>query len=115
MILNLLRHRFVFSVADDDARQLADMLQTVYADVIRDDQAARQRTRITPDALMHLPNYHAACSWIADGARVRSFVAQTLPMAHDDERIERHLDAQRERGAHYPGPIPPPEPARRRT
>ena len=77
VILNLLRHRFVFSVADDDARQLADMLQTVYADVIRDDQAARQRTRISPDALMHLPNYHAACSWIAAGARVGSFVAQT--------------------------------------
>ena len=108
VILNLLRHRFVFSVADDDARQLADMLQTVYADVIRDDQAARQRTRISPDALMHMPNYHAACSWIAAGARVGSFVAQTLPMTQDDERIERHLVAQRERGAHYPGPIPPP-------
>lgn len=108
VILNLLRHRFVFSVADDDARQLVDMLQTVYADVIRDDQPARQRTRISPDALMHLPNYHAVCSWIAAGARVGSFVAQALPMTHDDGRIERHLVAQRERGAHYPGPIPPP-------
>ena len=29
-------------------------------------------------------------------------------MTQDDERIERHLVAQRERGAHYPGPIPPP-------
>jgi hypothetical protein len=108
VILNLLRHRFVFSVADDDARQLADMLQTVYADVIRDDQPARRRTRISPDALMHLPNYHAACSWIAGGARVGSFIAQTLQMEQDDERIEAHLQAQRERGAHYPGPIPPP-------
>jgi hypothetical protein len=108
VVLNLLRHRFVFSVADDDARELADMFQTVYADVIRDDQAARQRTRISPDALMHLPNYHAACSWIAGGARVASFIAQTLPMQQDDQRIEHHLTAQRERGAHYPGPIPPP-------
>jgi Replication-relaxation len=108
VILNLLRHRFVFSVADDDARQLADMLQTVYADVMRDDQPARQRTRISPDALMHLPNYHAACSWIAGGARVPSFIAETLPMEENAERIEAHLRAQRERGAHYPGPIPPP-------
>ena len=108
VILNLLRHRFVFSVADDDARQMADMLQTVYADVIRDDQQARARMRITPDALMHMPNYHAACSWIVNGARVGSFIAQTLPMQEDQERIERHLQAQRDRGAHYPGPIPPP-------
>jgi Replication-relaxation len=108
VILNLLRHRFVFSVADDDARQLADMLQTVYADVMRDDQPARQRTRISPDALMHLPNFHAACSWIAGGARVPSFIAQTLPMEENANRIEAHLRAQRDRGAHYPGPIPPP-------
>jgi hypothetical protein len=109
VILNLLRHRFVFSVADEDARALADMLQTVYADVIRDDQPARQRTRISPDALMHLPNYHAACSWLANGARVGSFVGQTLPMSQDDERIAQHLAAQRGRGAHYPGPIAPPD------
>jgi len=108
VILNLLRHRFVFSVADDDARQMADMLQTVYADVIRDDQPARSRMRITPDALMHMPNYHAACSWIANGARVGSFIAQTLPMHENPDRINRHLEAQRDRGAHYPGPIPPP-------
>jgi Replication-relaxation len=108
VILNLLRHRFVFSVADDDARQLADMLQTVYADVMRDDQPARRRTRVSPDALMHLPNFHAACSWIAGGARVPSFIAQTLPMEENAERIEAHLRAQRYRGAHYPGPIPPP-------
>jgi hypothetical protein len=108
VILNLLRHRFVFSVADDDARQLADMLQTVYADVMRDDQPARQRTRISPDALMHLPNFHAACSWISGGARVPSFIAETLPMEENSGRIDAHLRAQRDRGAHYPGPIPPP-------
>ncbi len=108
IILGLLRHRFIFSLADDDARQMADMLQTVYADVIRDDQPARARMRITPDALMHMPNFHTACSWIADGARVGSFIAQTLPMQENPERIQAHLQAQRDRGAHYPGPIPPP-------
>jgi Replication-relaxation len=76
--------------------------------VMRDDQPARQRTRVSPDALMHLPNLHAACSWIAGGARVASFIAQTLPMEENAERIQAHLSAQRDRGAHYPGPIPPP-------
>jgi Replication-relaxation len=109
VVLGLLRHRFVFSVGDDDARQLSSMLQTVYADVMRDDQPARARARITPDALMHLPNFHAACSWIAGGARVPSFLASTYPMEHDERRIEHHIEAQRGRGAHYPGPIAPPE------
>ena len=108
-ILDLLRHHFVFSVGADDARELSNVLQTVYADVQRDDQAARARARITPDALMHLPNFHAACSWIVDGARVPSFLATTLEMKEDKQRIDAHLQAQRARGAHYPGPIPPPE------
>jgi hypothetical protein len=84
------------------------MLQTGYADVMRDDQPARRRTRISLDALMHLPNFHAACSWIASGSRVPSFIGQTLPMEENAERIEAHLRAQRDRGALYPGPIPPP-------
>ena len=109
VILNLLRHRFVFSLADDDAREIADMLQTVYADVIRDDQPARARMRITPDALMNLPNFHAACSWIADGARV------AVVHRHRRCRWSRTTSASSatsrpsaQRGAHYPGPIPPP-------
>ncbi len=109
VILNLLRHRLVFSLADDDAREMTNMLQTAYADVVRDDQAARARMRITPDALMNLPNFHAAASWIVKGERVPSFIARTLPMTQDDARIERHLEAQRQRGAHYPGPLSPPQ------
>ena len=86
------------------------MLQTVYADVIRDDQPARARARITPDALMHLPNYHAACSWIVDGARVPSFLATTLEMQHDERRIERPPRARRALAAPTtPAPIPPPK------
>jgi protein involved in plasmid replication-relaxation len=109
VILDLLRHHFVFSVGPDDARELSNVLQTVYADVQRDDQAARARARISPDALMHMPNYHAACSWIVAGARVPSFLATTLEMKENKERIDAHLEAQRARGAHYPGAIPPPK------
>ena len=71
---------------------MTPLLQTAYSDVVRDDPAARARLRITPDALINLPNFHCACSWIADGARLPSFVAQTLPMEQDDARIERHLE-----------------------
>jgi Replication-relaxation len=109
VILNLLRHRMVFALADDDARAMADMFQTAYADVIHDSQQARARMRITPDALMNLPNFQAACSWYSRGQRVPSFIATTLPMRQHNERIEHHLEAQRERGAHYPGPLPPPQ------
>jgi hypothetical protein len=109
VILNLLRHRLIFSLADDDAREMTSMLQTAYTDMVRDDQQARARMRITPDALMNLPNFHCACSWIVDGARVPSFVATTIPMVEDTDRIAAHIEAQRERGGHYPGPIPKPE------
>lgn len=108
-ILDAHRQKCLFSLAGPDAQEVTAGLQVAYASVVRDDPEARARMRISPDALINLPNYHAACSWISDGSRMPSFVAQTLPMADDPDRIAGHLERQRARGAHYPGTLPPPE------
>ena len=83
-IFDLLQHWCVFASGEDGARELSALLQTVYADVQRDDLAARERQRISTDALINLPRYWFAASWLADGARVNPFVAQTLPMGDPD-------------------------------
>ena len=100
-IFDLLQHWCVFASGEDGARELSALLQTVYADVQRDDLAARERQRISTDALINLPRYWFAASWLADGARVNPFVAQTLPMGDPDAELARlHVERQRARGAH---------------
>ena len=104
-IFDLLQHWCVFASGEDGARELSALLQTVYADVQRDDSASRDRQRISTDALINLPRYWFAASWLANGARVNPFVAQTLPMGEpDDQLAELHLGRQRARGAHRLSP-----------
>ena len=109
VILNLLRHRFVFSVADDDARELANMLQTVYADVIRDDQPARARDAHHPrraDAPAQLPR-----RLLLDRRRRARPVVRRHDAADGAGRAADRAPPRAPsalRGAHYPGPIPPP-------
>jgi hypothetical protein len=100
-VFDLLANWCVFACGEDAARELSALLQTVYSDVQRDDPAARERQRITTDALINLPRHWFAASWLADGARTPPFVAHTLPMANPDASLrEHHLAAQRGRGAH---------------
>lgn len=99
-VFDLLANWCVFACGEDAARELSALLQTVYSDVQRDDPSARERQRITTDALINLPRHWFAASWLADGARTPPFVAQTLPMATPDPQLrEHHLQAQRDRGA----------------
>lgn len=108
-ILDAHRQKCLFSLAGPDAQEVSQVLQVAFASVVRDDPEARARMRVSPDALMHLPNYNVACSWISAGSRMPSFVAQTLPMEDDPDRIAGHLERQRSRGAHFPGTLAPPE------
>ena len=108
VILGLLRNLCVGSVGAEDARELATRLQTAYVDSVRDDEQSRRRSRISPDALINLPNHHFGASLIADGSRTPSFVFETIPMGRDEDRIGHHLNAQRQRGGHtIDVPLPP--------
>lgn len=108
-ILDLLRHRCLFALSEESARELSAMLQPIYTDSFREDDKSRQRHRLPPDVLLNMPKYWCACSWMSKGSRAASFVAQTMPMREDPQRIEHHLEAQRARGAFLPGRVDPPE------
>jgi protein involved in plasmid replication-relaxation len=109
VILGLLRNLCVGSVGAEDARELATRLQTAYVDSVRDDDDSRRRARISPDALINMPNHHFAASLIAGGSRAPSFVFETIPMGRDERRIRDHLEAQRARGARRVEVLVPPE------
>ena len=110
-MMSLLRQRCMFSMGEsNDARELSQIAMSSYTDMIRNDAESRARLRITPDTIFNLPNHHAVCSWISRGARVPAFIGQTLPLESDEELIEYHLAAQRERGGHLPDRLPDPLP-----
>jgi hypothetical protein len=110
-MMSLLRQRCMFSMGEtQDARTMSEITMSVYTDMIRSDPESRARMRVTPDMVINLPNHNAICSWIADGARVPGFVAQTYPLAEDPEVIEHHRAAQRERGGFVPDRLPHPLP-----
>jgi hypothetical protein len=109
---SLLRSRVMFAMSEaDDAREQAEIALEVYADLFRGEQEDRQRARVSPDDLIRLPNYHAIATLIADGQRASSFDAQTDPTEgrEDPQLADRHLDRQRQAGAHCPGPMLPPD------
>ncbi|HXE43790.1 MAG TPA: hypothetical protein VN635_01195 [Conexibacter sp.] len=110
-MMSLLRQRCMFSMGEArDAREMSEIAMAVYTDMIREDTAARGRVRMTPDVFINMPNHHAMCTWIANGARAPSFIGQTIPMRPEEAIIEHHLEAQRERGGYVPDRLPNPFP-----
>ncbi len=108
-MMSLLRQRCMFSMGESkDAREMSDIAMSVYVDLIRDDPEARGRLRLTPDVFMNLPNHHALCSWISNGARTPAFLAQTIKMEMNEHQIEQHLAQQHERGCYVPDRLPNP-------
>lgn len=108
-LMSLLRQRCMFSVGESaDARELSKIAMALYTDTIRADRESQRRLLFSPDTLLNLPNHHAVCSWISRGARASAFVAQTYPMAIDDELVEHHLRLQLERGGNVPAELPHP-------
>ena len=110
-MMSLLRQRCMFSMGErEDTRDMSAIAMSSYSDMIRTDPQERLNLRMTPDMIFNLPNHHAICSWIARGARVPAFLAQTFPLETDEEVIRHHLEAQRERGGHVPTKLPDPLP-----
>jgi hypothetical protein len=104
----------------EDARALAGLAMEVYSDRISVDQEEQERLRFSPDDIVRLPVHRVVNVWVADGVPRSGFMATTLPMEglRDDDVAASHEAAQRERGGHYPAPLPDPLvqlPARRTT
>jgi hypothetical protein len=107
----LFAHRVLFATASAaDARNASALLMAEFSDQIRggDEQLARL---FSPDVRLHLPRHTALASWTTPGGRERPFIARTMPLALDRERIDWHVRAQRRRGGReLRDPSPPPDP-----
>jgi hypothetical protein len=107
----LFAHRVLFATASaTDARSVSALLMSEFSDQIRggDEQLARL---FSPDVRLHLPRHTALASWTTPGGRERPFIATTIPLALDRERIDWHTRAQHARGGReLRDPAPPPDP-----
>src|SRR4051812_864500 len=94
----LFAHRVYFATAStDDARRAASLMMAAYADQVRsDDRDLPALAR--PDARLHLPKHHAICSWVTTQGRQPPFIAATIPLPINEDRIEHHHKRQAARG-----------------
>jgi hypothetical protein len=97
----LFAHRVYFATASArDAREAARLTMAEFSDTVRPDLehlAALGR----PDARLHLPKHHAIVSWSTPEGRQSAFVAQTIPLRVDRERLALHAARQTERGGRH--------------
>jgi hypothetical protein len=97
----LFAHRVYFATASvEDARESASVTMAQFADLVRPG-IAQLSVLGHPDSRLHLPKHHAIASWATPAGRQLPFVAKTLPMHMDRERLALHMERQRERGGRY--------------
>lgn len=97
----LFAHRVYFATASvEDSRNAAALLMASFSDVVRPD-LGKLAALGRPDVRLHLPRHHAVASWVTPEGRQAPFVAQTLPMSVDRERLAHHARRQAERGGRY--------------
>jgi hypothetical protein len=97
----LFAHRVYFATASaSDARDAARLTMAEFSDTIRPG-LERLSSLGRPDARLHLPRHHAIASWVTPEGRQPPFIAETIPMAVERERIAAHAARQRERGGRH--------------
>jgi hypothetical protein len=106
----LFAHRVLFATASSaDARAAAGLLLSEYSDQLRGANDETMRLA-TPDVRLHLPRYTAIASWTTARGRERPFLATTLPVTIDRERIAHHADRQARRSAKAASRLQSPQP-----
>jgi hypothetical protein len=97
----LFAHRVYFATASAaDAREAAKVTMAQYSDTVRPDVTGLTALG-RPDARLHLPRHHAIVSWVTPEGRQAPFVASTVPMRTDPERLALHAARQATRGGRY--------------
>jgi hypothetical protein len=110
----LFAHRVYFATASArDARAAAALTMGEFSDTIRPG-IERLSTLGNPDVRLHLPKHHAIVSWSTPSGRQSPFIAETIPLAVDRERLALHSARQRERGARHRDDLRQPHWDRRR-
>ena len=94
----LFAHRVYFATASaPDARAAASLTTPEFTDSIRPGMP-NLSTLGHPDVRLHLPRHHAIASFLTPAGRQPPFVAETLRLEVDRERLAMHLQRQHERG-----------------
>ncbi|HEY2283573.1 MAG TPA: replication-relaxation family protein [Solirubrobacteraceae bacterium] len=97
----LFAHRVYFATSSaEDARSAVDLTMAEFSDTIRPG-LERIPTLGHPDARLYLPKHHAIASWLTPHGRQAPFLAQTIPLRVDHERLRLHATLQAERGGRY--------------
>jgi hypothetical protein len=97
----LFAHRVYFATASvRDARASVGLTMAEFSDSVR--PGIEHISALGhPDARLHLPRHHAIVSWSTPGGRQAPFVAETIPLRVDPERVALHAERQAERGGRY--------------
>jgi hypothetical protein len=94
----LFAHRVYFATASSrDARDAAGLTMAEFSDTIRPGLGHLAKLA-RPDARLYLPKHHAIASWSTPQGRQPPFIARTVPLRVDRERLALHAARQHERG-----------------
>ncbi len=97
----LFAHRVYFATASvRDARAAVGLTMAEFSDAVRPG-IERLSALGRPDARLHLPRHHAIASWLTPEGRQSPFVAETIPLRVDPERVALHAARQAQRGGSY--------------
>jgi hypothetical protein len=97
----LFAHRVYFATAStSDARSAVGLTMAEFSDTVRPG-VARLGGLGRPDARLHLPKHHAIVSWTTPIGRQAPFIAKTIPLAVDHERLAVHAERQQRRGGRH--------------
>lgn len=101
----LFAHRVYFATASTrDAREAVRLTMAEFSDTVRPG-VERLSSLGRPDVRLHLPRHHAIASWVTPEGRQPPFVAETVPLSIDRERLALHAVRQRERGGQHLGDL----------
>jgi hypothetical protein len=97
----LFAHRVYFATASvRDARASVELTMAEFSDSVR--PGIEHLSALGhPDARLHLPRHHAIVSWSTPEGRQSPFIAETIPLSVDPERLALHATRQEERGGRY--------------
>jgi hypothetical protein len=97
----LFAHRVYFATASArDARASVELTMAEFSDMVRPG-GEHLSTLGRPDVRLHLPKHHAIASWTTPEGRQSPFIAQTIPLRLDQERLALHAARQAERGGRH--------------
>jgi hypothetical protein len=97
----LFAHRVYFATASArDARDAVSLTMAEFSDTVRPG-VERLSSLGRPDVRLHLPKHHALASWVTPEGRQPPFVAETIALVVDHERLALHAARQRDRGGRH--------------